>query len=359
MDFEKELQATILNNSLFCNHVLKKISSAKDTLDIKQYSSFQSSVHERTVIKLQSVENDAQSVFLQTISLATLNKDLPYLREYSTKLGLMFVNKYRMNYTIQAFQMAGYTDYLPEAFKFYLVYEFKKSDTNDKPNVRFSKLLHRLRGTGTECTIPSEEKYIITLAEFLKLNVDLVKTSNFVFYYKYRPCNESKQKFDCELKTIVAVLYKQKWYVGMMEESISFGGFKKFKSLKNDYTQDMMCDDDEGEDLDDSFKSLETIDSFTTAKSKNSNDSFTTAKSKNDSFASASSITSAKSKTPINSFSTAKSKTSSNSPFASSKSETLIGFSKSNPRSIRSYKGKSLDDTTFKPFYFRNRVKKM
>ena len=118
------------------------------------------------------------------VSLALLNPNARYLIDYANKLPLMTINVRRFKYTVRALQYAtnfmsledlfckyndttSYNDLVTLGLNLIVDRELQNLSTRERPNQRFSTLLHRLRRTGSL-------DYTFYLANTLKYNVDLI-----------------------------------------------------------------------------------------------------------------------------------------------------------------------------------------
>lgn len=111
------------------------------------------------------------------ISLAMYDFNIPFLKSYANKLPILCINTYRLEYTIKAFQLSSIQNYsLSDALEFYLKYEIENIDMNLSQNLRFSKLLHSFKTTGSE-------KYIVALATYLEFSFDIIKNHGYVYRY--------------------------------------------------------------------------------------------------------------------------------------------------------------------------------
>lgn len=132
------------------------------------------------------------------VSLALLNQNLEILQAYANKLPLMVVNASRLAYTFSAFEVFDSPTWpqfnrenncnnvdpvlntpASQAIRFYLEYEILRMEKSKAPNERFSQLLHRLKR-------PWSERYMFALATELRMNVDLIKSTGWIFRYSYR-----------------------------------------------------------------------------------------------------------------------------------------------------------------------------
>lgn len=228
LEFEKELEKNVLDKSLMCNEALKKLNSNyKNVINLKNYTSFSSNSVERCKIGFEKCEDDAESFFYRLLSLALLNKNLPYLKEYSSKLEFFSMNEYRLYYTIKSFELAKYEDFISQAFQFYWEYEFERININEPANLRISKLIHRLKSIGSESTPDDLELYIMTLAEKLKFDVFMIKTEEFGIFYKYLNCKNEKE-YICNSPKNLFLFFEKNWFVFPNQENI----VEKIKFLK-------------------------------------------------------------------------------------------------------------------------------
>lgn len=114
------------------------------------------------------------------VSLAMYDFNTPLLKAYANKLPIMCINTYRLEYTINAFRLSSTRNFdIPEALEFYLKYEIENIDMTISQNLRFSKLLHSLKTTGSE-------KYIVMLATYLEFSFDIIQKYGYVYRYQTR-----------------------------------------------------------------------------------------------------------------------------------------------------------------------------
>lgn len=114
--------------------------------------------------------------FNRYISLAMYDFTTKCLGAYKSKLPILCINAYRLEYTVDAFKISGKTNIISDPLEFYLNFEIKRINMNLDPNERFSMLLHSLKKSGSE-------EYVYQLANYLDFNFDIIKRKNYVYRY--------------------------------------------------------------------------------------------------------------------------------------------------------------------------------
>lgn len=130
------------------------------------------------------------------LSLAMFDPNSPILKAYTNKLSLMVINASRLAFTVAAYTLYDNDENnnIPspsdQALNFYLKYEISQINLQTSANLRFSQFLHSLKTSGSE-------DYIFSLARTLQMNVDLIKTKNYLFRYTLSDCTErAKDSFN-------------------------------------------------------------------------------------------------------------------------------------------------------------------
>lgn len=178
------------------------------------------------------------------VSLALINSNSRHLSYYANKLPLMCINVRRFKYTVKALQYAEKNIDICELYKQYtddsdssppnivtlgmnyiIENDLKRLNLRDPPNLRFSKLLHFLKLSGSI-------DYVFSLASLLKFNVDLVyiDAKSKPVFTRVRRENIYRYKLDDKLRgaaigtlTVVYVRTKNdetEWFVYVHPEPL-------------------------------------------------------------------------------------------------------------------------------------------
>lgn len=142
--------------------------------------------------------------FNRYISLAMYNFTTKCLGAYKSKLPILCINAYRLQYTVESFKISGKHESISDALEFYLNFEIKRIKMDLPPNERFSMLVHSLKRSGTE-------EYVYELASHLDFNFDILKRSGYV--YRYINIKQSKNPQAPSFGVLTAANIDTDWIV--------------------------------------------------------------------------------------------------------------------------------------------------
>lgn len=142
--------------------------------------------------------------FNKYVSLAMYNFTTKCLGAYKSKLPILCINTYRLQYTVESFKISKKNDSIADALEFYLNFEIKRINMKLEPNERFSMLIHSLKSSGSE-------EYVYALASHLDFNFDIIKRVGYV--YRYITIKQKNNPLAPSFGVLTAVNIDSDWVV--------------------------------------------------------------------------------------------------------------------------------------------------
>lgn len=134
------------------------------------------------------------------------------LLKYESKISIITLNAYRLNYTEELFRRSGIINYKFNAMRHMINFDVKiiESTKYKQLNEKFSSLLHILRKSGYK-------SYILSLVTFCKCNLDIVQKDKTVWQYtlieKDQPLIQERKR----LTLTVLINNEDEWFVEICE----------------------------------------------------------------------------------------------------------------------------------------------